>query len=174
MYRSGSSNYNSRSGYGRSSYGSSSSYGKSSLLRPSTNKPFLFSIIGLALIVILGYVMFSLYTTYSVDKYDNRLGCLDTIKNMLGMYIPEEPPKPKPKPKPAPNQNPHLNLNQKKRFLILIKIFLRIKKLLQFVKHMMPNLQHKNKSTKHIKIKPIGVILDGAKAKIRIQHLHFL
>ena len=81
MYRSGSSNYNSRSGYGRSSYGSSygssSLYGKSSLLRPITNKPFLFSIIGLALIVILGYVMFSLYTTYSVDKYDNRLGCLD-------------------------------------------------------------------------------------------------
>ena len=106
MYRSGSSNYNSRSGYGRSSYGSSSSYGKSSLLRPSTNKPFLFSIIGLALIVILGYVMFSLYTTYSVDKYDNRLGCLDTIKNMLGMYIPEEPPKPKPKPKPAPKPKP--------------------------------------------------------------------
>ena len=101
MYRSGSSNYNSRSGYGRSSYGSSS-FGKSSFVPSNTNKPFLFSIIGLALIVVLGYVMFSLYTTYSVDKYDNRLGCFDTIKNMLGMYIPEEPPKPTPKPAPKP------------------------------------------------------------------------
>ena len=100
MYRSGSSNYNSRSTYGSRGSFNTSSYGKSSLIGRNTDKSFLFSIIGLALIVVLGYVMFSLYTTYSVDIYDNRLGCFDTIKYMLGMYIPVAPPKPKPKPKP--------------------------------------------------------------------------
>ncbi len=113
MYRSGSSNYNSRARYGKGSF-NTSSYGKSNILNANKNKPFLFSIIGLALIVVLGYIMFSLYTTYSVDIYDNRLGCFDTIKNMLGMYIPISPPKPLPKPVPKPKPKPKPKTEPKK------------------------------------------------------------
>lgn len=105
MYRSGSSSFNSRSNYGRNQL-NSSSFGKSSLSSINTNKPFLYSIIGLSLIIVLAYIMYNLYTNYSVDIYDNRLGCFDTIKNMLGLYIPKSPPKPVPKPKPKPKQSP--------------------------------------------------------------------
>ena len=115
MYNPGSSSFNSRSNYGRNQL-NSLSHGKSSLKSINSNEPFLYSIVGLSLIIVLAYIMYNLYTNYSVDIYDNRLGCFDTIKNIMGLYkpkskptppIPPTPPTP-PTPQPTPPHTPKL------------------------------------------------------------------
>jgi hypothetical protein len=85
--RSGYGNARTSSGNTRSTKHTSSRSGTTAYSDP--NSSYIYTIIGLSLIVVLAYMTHSLYVTYNYDINGTKLGCIDTIKNILGMYSPQ-------------------------------------------------------------------------------------
>tara|TARA_B100001094_G_scaffold312463_1_gene349148 strand:+ start:959 stop:1903 length:945 start_codon:yes stop_codon:yes gene_type:complete len=86
------------SNYGSTSSSRSNFKSSSRNIRSNTNNTNIYTIIGLSLTIILGYICYSLYNTYKYDIHGNELTCLNTIKNILGIYTSEPEPEPEPEP----------------------------------------------------------------------------